>query len=265
MTPDPETDPKTPRREFLRQWGATAAAGGLGFAFPTVVARHVLGGPQAPAPSDRIRVGFIGVGLGTGTSGQGMSNLKNIQKEKGVEVVAVCDVDKDHLARAKVLAESTGRPCLAFADYRKLLEDKTIDAVVVSTPDHWHALPTIEACAAGKDVYCEKPLSLTVAEGKAMVEAARNHQRIVQTGSQQRSDDRFRLACELVRSGRLGKIKTVRISLPRVNFAGPAVPDSAPPPTSITRPGSARRPTDPTTPSAFIICSGSSGTIPAVR
>ncbi len=111
-----------------------------------------------------------------------------------------------------------------------MLDDKSIDAVLVATPDHWHALPTIEACSAGKDVYCEKPLSLTVAEGKAMVEAARKANRIVQTGSQQRSDDRFRLACELVRSGRLGTIKTVKVSLPAVNFKGPVVADSSPPP-----------------------------------
>ncbi len=221
-------DDRTPRRDFLRRSGATA---GLGFAFPTIVSRHVLGGPDAPAPSERIRIGFIGVGRGNaGTGGQGIANLKAIQKEKEAEVVAVCDVDTDHLAKAKALAESGGRPCAAFADYRKLLDDKSIDAVLISTPDHWHALPMIDACLAGKDVYCEKPLGLTVAEGKAMVEAARKAKRVVQTGSQQRSDDRFRLACELVRSGRLGKIKTVRISLPRVNFTGPAVPDSAPPP-----------------------------------
>ena len=223
MTPDA----KTPRREFLRQCGTTAAAG---FAFPMIVDRRVLGGAAAPPPSERVRVGFIGVGRGNaGTGGQGIANLKAIQKEKGAEVVAVCDIDKDHLAKAKVLAESTGRPCLAFADYRRLLDDKSIDAVVVSTPDHWHALPTIDACAAGKDVYCEKPLGLTVAEGKAMIKAAREHNRIVQTGSQQRSDDRFRLACELVRSGRLGKIESIRVSLPTVNFKGPGVPDSSPP------------------------------------
>ena len=229
MKPD---DSKTPRREFLRRCGATAAVGGLGFAFPTIVDRRVLGGAGFVPPSESIRIGFIGVGRGNNPAvgGQGIANLKAIQKEKGAEVVAVCDVDKDHLAKAKTLAESTGRPCLAFADYRRLLDDKSIDAVLISTPDHWHALPMIDACSAGKDIYCEKPLSLTVAEGKAMVQAARKANRIVQTGSQQRSDDRFRLACELARSGYLGKIQTIRISLPKVNFTGPGVPDSAPPP-----------------------------------
>jgi predicted dehydrogenase len=215
------SESKTPRREFLRRSGAVAAAG---FAFPMIVDRCVLGGAETPPPSERVRVGVIGVG------GQGTANLKALQKEKTAEVVAVCDVDKEHLAKAKALAGAGDKPFQGFADYRRLLDDKSIDAVLIATPDHWHALPTIEACSAGKDVYCEKPLSLAVFEGKAMVEAARKYKRIVQTGSQQRSDDRFRLACELVRSGRLGTIKTVRISLPAVNFKGPAVPDSSPPP-----------------------------------
>ncbi len=215
---------KDTRREFLRRGGATVAAGGLGFAFPMIVDRRVLGGADSPPPSERIRVGFIGVG------NQGKSNLKAIGKQKGAEVVAVSEVDKARLGEAKALAEATGRPCASHGDYRRLLDDKGVDAVVITTPDHWHALTTIDACAAGKDVYCEKPLGLTIAEGKAMVEAARKARRIVQTGSQQRSDDRFRLACELVRSGRLGKIHSVRTSLPKVNFAGPPVPDTAPPP-----------------------------------
>ena len=218
------SDSKDTRREFLRRGGVTAAVGGLGFAFPTIIDRRVLGSPDTPPPSERIRVGFIGVG------NQGKANLKAIQKQKAAEVVAVCEVDKTRLGEARALAEAGGRPCSAHGDYRRLLDDKAVDAVLITTPDHWHALTTIDACAAGKDVYCEKPLGLTIAEGKAMVEAAQKAKRIVQTGSQQRSDDRFRLACELVRSGRLGKIQSVTTSLPKVNFAGPAVPDSAPPP-----------------------------------
>jgi predicted dehydrogenase len=144
---------------------------------------------------------------------------------------AVCDVDKQRLETAKARVEKeTGRACAAYHDYRKLLEDKSIDAVLISTPDHWHALPALQACEAGKDVYCEKPLTLTVAEGQALVKAARRHKRIVQTGSQQRSDPKFRLACELVRSGRIGKVKLVKVGIAKVNFAGPPVPDSEPPP-----------------------------------
>jgi predicted dehydrogenase len=171
-------------------------------------------------PSEFIRIGFIGVG------GQGNSNLGALMKN----AVAVCDVDETHLAKTKARVEkANGRTCAAYKDYRRILDDKAIDAVLIATPDHWHALPTIHACEAGKDVYCEKPLTLTIAEGQAMVNAARRCQRIVQTGSQQRSDPKFRLACELVRSGRLGAIRNVRVGIAKVNFAGPPVPDSEPP------------------------------------
>lgn len=207
-------DSRANRRGFLRGVGAACA-------FPLVMTGRTRGDDAA---SGRIRLGFVGVG------GQGTSNLKDFLKRPGVEVVALADVDSKHLAdAAKVVEKAGGRPA-TFGDYRKLLDDPTIDGVVISTPDHWHALATVDACLAGKDVYCEKPLSLTVAEGRRMVEAARAAKRVVQTGSQQRSDDNFRLACELVRGGRLGKINEVRTILPKVNFAGPAVADSSPPP-----------------------------------
>ncbi len=199
------------RRGFLKGVGGAALVAG----FPTIIPASAFGANEA------IRVGHIGV------RNQGTNNLKALMKH----TVAVCDVDKDVLAKAKELAEKgTGHSIAAYDDYRKLLDSKDVDAVVVTTPDHWHALATVDACKAGKDVYCEKPLSLTIAEGKTMVEAARRHKRIVQTGSQQRSDDKFRKACELVRSGKLGKIRAVRVGLPGVNFDGPAVPDTTPPP-----------------------------------
>jgi predicted dehydrogenase len=147
-----------------------------------------------------------------------------------VDVVAVCDVDAAHLDVARTEASQKTPECKGHRDYRRLLDDKSIDAVVISTPDHWHALPMIHACQAGKDVYCEKPLSLTIAEGKAMVAAAREHGRIVQTGSQQRSDGNFRRACELVRSGCLGKVQTVRVAIANVNFKLAPIPDCPPPP-----------------------------------
>jgi predicted dehydrogenase len=199
----------TTRRKFFFQAGAA----GLGV---WAGSRRA----QAEPPSEAVRIGMIGVG------NQGTGNLKAFIKN----VVAVCDVDSTRLATAKKLVETTGgKSCDAFGDFRRMLDRKDIDAVVVTTPDHWHALPTVLACQAGKDVYCEKPLSLTVAEGQVMVAAARKYGRIVQTGSQQRSDAKFRLACELVRSGALGKLKSVKVGLPGVNFKGPAVPDSAPP------------------------------------
>ncbi|WP_165068138.1 Gfo/Idh/MocA family protein [Paludisphaera rhizosphaerae] len=209
---------RTSRRGFLMGAGAGAAAG---LAFPTILTSKTRAG--LVAPSERIRLGFIGVGR------QGNDNLKGFLGKKEVEVVALADVDKKHLAStADVVQKAGGKPA-TFGDYRKLLDDDSIDAVVVCTPDHWHALATTDSCAAGKDVYCEKPLSLTIAEGRRMVDVARASKRVVQTGSQQRSDDRFRLACEQVRSGRLGKIKEVHVLLPKVNFAGPAVADSTPP------------------------------------
>lgn len=184
------------------------------------VPRSVLAGAKEGAPSDRILIGCIGVG------NQGGGNLaKHL-----ANTIAVCEVDSERLTAAKGRVEkANGKPCGAHADYRRLLDDKDVDAVVVTTPDHWHALMTVDACAAGKDVYCEKPLSLTVADGQAMVKAARAHNRIVQTGSQQRSDAHFRLACELVRSGRIGKVHTVRAGISGVNLRGEVTPDCDPP------------------------------------
>jgi len=203
------------RRQFLKgsaSLAGWAAVGGL--AWPKL-------GRGADAPSEQIRIGCIGVG------NQGSGNLRKVMRH----VVAVCDVDSNRLGTAAAaVMKATGRDCDAYTDYRKLLDRKDIDAVVVTTPDHWHALPTITACQAGKDVYCEKPLTLFIGEGQAMVAAARKYNRIVQTGSQQRSDEHFRRACELVRSGRIGKVHTVKCGISSVNFNGPPVADSAPPP-----------------------------------
>jgi predicted dehydrogenase len=201
----------TTRRRFLGQLGLGA---GAAIALPQFLARSVLGA------NDKVLIGHIGV------RNQGMGNLKRFAANS----VAVCDVDEGCLKQAYSEITKRNQPCEGFKDFRKLLDRKDIDAVVTSTPDHWHALITALACQAGKDVYCEKPLTLTIAEGRAMVEAARKHKRIVQTGSQQRSDDKFRLACELVRSGRIGKVKRVLVGIAGVNWKPPPVPDSSPPP-----------------------------------
>src|SRR5262249_29912206 len=201
----------TTRRDFLQQ----ASLGAAGLAFLPDLAL-----PAERSPNEQIRIGVIGVG------NQGKGNLRTHLKN----TVAVCEVDSKRLAAAKESVETaTKKKCAAYGDYRKLLADKNVDAVVITTPDHWHALMTIDACAAGKDVYVEKPLTLTIAEGRAMVAAARKYKRVVQTGSQQRSDARFRQACELVRNGKIGKVHTVRVGIPGVNFKGPAVPDTKPP------------------------------------
>src|SRR3989449_1635381 len=181
------------RRKFLR----TNTAFAVGLVVGPNIFLNRTKAATGQNPSEFIRVGFIGVG------GQGNHNLGQLIKN----AVAVCDVDKTHLAAAKQKVEkANGRPCAAFSDYRKMLEDKSIDAVLISTPDHWHTLPALHACEAGKDVYCEKPMNLFIAEGQALVKAVRHYKRIFQTGSQQRSDSNFRLACEYVRSGRLAKL-----------------------------------------------------------
>jgi predicted dehydrogenase len=198
------------RRQFLAASSAVAAST---IAVPYFVPKSAFGA------ADKVVTGHIGVGR------QGMGNLGPFLSN----AVAVCDVDKKHAAAAAKKVSEKGNDCDVYTDYRKLLERKDIDAVIVTTPDHWHAKITIDACDAGKDVYVEKPLSLTVTEGRKMVEAARRNNRVVQTGSQQRSSKEFRQACELTRNGYLGKIQTVLVGLPKSNHPGEPVPDSDPP------------------------------------
>lgn len=201
------TPSRISRRKFVAQ---SAAAVGFLAAAPTFIPSSAFGA------NERVVTGHIGV------RNQGSGNLKAFINQAG----AICDVDQTVLAKAVKTVENTGRKCEGYADYRRLLDRKDIDAVVISTPDHWHARMTIDACQAGKDVYCEKPLTLTVLEGRQMVEAARSAKRIVQTGSQQRSDARFRQACELVRSGRVGKVHTILVGIPKPNHPGKLVPDT---------------------------------------
>ncbi len=179
---------KPTRRDFLRN-----AASGI--AAPYVIPTGLLAAGPRPGPNERIGVGYIGVGR-RGTALMGLP--------PDGRIVAVCDVDP----RRAEAAAARGK-CPARTDYRKLLERKDVDAVVVATPDHWHALPSIHACQAGKDVYCEKPLGLTVREGRAMVAAARKHKRVFQVGMQRRSSQAHRVGCRLVRSGAIGRVHTV--------------------------------------------------------
>ena len=198
------------RRHFVQ--GTAAAAVG----WPALLSSLVRGDEKKAPANDRIALGFIGVGK------MNSGHLGHFLGQKDVQVLAVCDVDKTRREAAKTTVEKkyaeqikSGqyKGCAAYNDFRELLGRKDIDAVVIATPDHWHAIPAIEACQAGKDVYCEKPLSLTILEAKTMMEAARKHNRVFQTGSQQRAENSFRLACELVRSGRIGKIKTVYVNV----------------------------------------------------
>ncbi|NLH16615.1 MAG: Gfo/Idh/MocA family oxidoreductase [Phycisphaerae bacterium] len=190
------------RRDFLK---ASAAAWGF-----TVVPSSVLG---QMAPSERIGVGMIGVG------NMGSSNLKGFMGNPGFQVVAVCDVDRFYRDPAIKAAKLTAKD--GYNDFREVLDRKDVDAVCISTPDHWHAIPTIAAAKAGKDIYCEKPMTLTIAEGRAMVNACKRYGRVLQTGSMQRSDARFLQACELVRNGHIGDIKQVFVEIPGNNRDNP--------------------------------------------
>jgi predicted dehydrogenase len=210
----------TSRRVFLRR---TALGVGASLALPNIFLNKTFAA-TGENPSELIRVGVIGTG------GQGMANMRAIMKN----VTAVCDVDKTHAANgANAVEKATTRKPTIYSDYRKLLEDKSIDAVLVATPDHWHALPSIEACLAGKDVYCEKPLTLFIEEGKTLVRAARKTNRIVQCGSQQRSEAKFLQAAEYVRNGRIGKVKRVLVGLVGVNWTKDPLTQDGPAPTEL--------------------------------
>ena len=200
------------RRTFLKQ--------AAGLAVFSIVPRHVLGRGFL-APSDQITMGFIG--LGRQSNGLRTNFLKN-----DARIIAVCDVDPRKVtafadAVNKHYADKAGQgsasDCLRYDDYRELLNNKGIDAVVIATPDHWHSVIAVHAAKAGKDIYCEKPLSLTVREGRAMVNATRKYKRVFQTGSMQRSWPEFRQAVELVRSGAIGEVKRIN-----VNVGGPPRP-----------------------------------------
>jgi predicted dehydrogenase len=180
---------------------------------------------KEPANS-RLGVGFIGMGI------QSRGHVNFCLNQKDVQVLAVCDVDTTRREAAKKTVETkyaeatkSGlyKGCEAYNDFRDLIERKDIDAVVICTPDHWHAIPCLEAIKAKKDIYCEKPLTLTIHEAKTLIDAVRKYDRVFQTGSQQRSEGTFRTAVELVRNGRIGQLKAVY-----VNIGGPSRPCDLP-------------------------------------
>jgi len=175
--------------------------------------------------NDTINIGLIGAGGSRGGYRQGLGDARNVARHNGTKVIAVCDVDDVHRDEASAVF---GADTKKFTDFRELLALPEIDAVVIGAPDHWHAVMSVMAMNAGKDVYCEKPLTLTIDEGKKIVETAKKTKAIFQTGSQQRSDGRFRLACELVRNGRIGKVTKVEAHLPTASSGGP-FPTALPP------------------------------------
>ncbi len=200
------------RRGFLtRSLAALSAAGVPAWYGQQILAAAALQEAQAKKPvaaSDRITMGVIGIGS---PQSRALGVYNDTKKFKQVQFVSDCDVDARHLSRAADILKKDGYSVTAHKDYRQLLDNKDLDAVLVATPDHWHALNAIDAMRKGKDVYCEKPLTLTVQEALAMQKVAKETGKIVQTGSQQRTEfgGRFRLAAELVRAGRIGKVSRV--------------------------------------------------------
>ncbi|MCF7734593.1 MAG: Gfo/Idh/MocA family oxidoreductase [Akkermansiaceae bacterium] len=209
------------RRTFLRRCSATAAATGL----PLWFVERELAQAAEPAPrlgpNDRPAIALIGCG------GQGSGDTGNAQRFG--DVVAVCDVDKHHVEGAVKRFTKDGKVPAGFSDFRKLLERDDIHGIINGTPDHWHSLVNIAAAKAKKDIYSEKPLTLTIDEGKHVVKAVRDHKVVLQTGTQQRSNERFRLACDLVRNNRIGKLKEVTVWLPAGRREGPFASKPVPP------------------------------------
>lgn len=213
------------RRNFIKAAAATAVV-------PVLVPSSVF---ARPAPSDTLQFGCIGVGR------QGQADMQELiyrGLEAGARVTAVCDADAHRLQDAQWLAEKiytleTGKEAAgsvaAYRDFRELLARKDLDGVLIVTPDFWHAAHAVAAAEAGKDIYLEKPLTYSIAEGKALVAAVRRHKRVLQVGSQQRSSIHFLMACEMARNGRVGKLHTVRAWLPEDQGAGDARPTPVPP------------------------------------
>jgi predicted dehydrogenase len=206
---------KQTRRDFIQKASSLAAAASLG---PMISYGSV-------SANEKLAVGLIGC------KGMGFYNLEDHLRVPGVECAALCDVDENILnARAADVQKITGKSPKLYKDYRKLLEDKSIDLVIIGTPDHWHCLPMVHACEAGKDVYVEKPLANSIAECEVMVKAARKYNRVVQVGQQQRSGAHWKDAMDMIRSGKLGQLRKVNIW---ANFnygiGQPVVPDEAVP------------------------------------
>src|SRR5437868_4639702 len=217
------------RRSFLKRSAATMVAAG----FPTIVPSSVFG---QTAPSNRINIGAIGVGRIS--RGHDMPGVIQFTGKPGRDnrIVAVCDLDASRVELGKQYVDQAytkklGTPYTGtrgYADYKELLAQKDIDAVLISTPDHQHARLAVAAVQAGKDVYLQKPASLTIREGRLMVEHVKASGRILQVGSQQRSWKQFARAAELVRNGRIGEVKQVEIGLPGDPPGGDATPMPAP-------------------------------------
>ena len=193
------------RRKFIHT--ATALAGGAGIS-PMITDFAQAGSVRSAAGSpaaDKIRVAAIGI------NSMGWADINAVIRNPGVECVALCDADRNVLDKRAAEFASKGIQVKTYGDYRRILENKDIDAVVIGTPDHWHCLMMAEACEAGKDIYVEKPIGNSIAECRAMVAAQERYKRVVQVGQWQRSQKHFRDAVDFVHSGKLGKIGLVKV------------------------------------------------------
>ena len=205
-----DSNEKTPmsRRTFLAGVGVAAAA-------PYIIPGTALGADGGTAASERITIGVVGTG------GQGGGLMENAIKHKNARIVAVCDVDTNRVNEAKKKVDEYygDAACTTYHDYRELIAREDIDAIICATPDHWHALICIEAAKHGKDIYCEKPLTWSLGEGRAVVKAVEDNKRVFQTGSMQRAGKQFKLAVDIVRNGYLGDIKHIDVALPNFKNA----------------------------------------------
>lgn len=210
------------RRVFLEQAAAGAAI--AAWAVPAIRAAETEK-PKSDSPNETIRIGLIGCG------GQGCHDSARLTAQPNCQIVAVSDVHTGRMAAAR--QRFGGEKVREYQDFRKLLDDKDVDAVVVATPAHWHVLCTIYACRAGKDVYVEKPLSRSIGEGRAAVTAARKYDRVVQIGTQQRSWEHYQKAVEIIQSGRLGEITEVKVWDYDQHYPGLGAPADCEPPQEL--------------------------------
>ena len=207
------------RRSVLKNTAGLIASA---ITVPHFIPSTVLGNDGTTVPSERLTMGAIGIG------NQGMHNLRNFLTCTDLRILAVCDVDSKHRARAKETVDSAygNKDCAAYNDYRETLIRDDLDTVLIATPDHWHAILSIEAAKAGKDIYCEKPISLTIAEGRAVADTVKRYGTVYQSGTQRRSNACFRFAVDIARSGMLGRLHTLHCYY----HNGPTCPPQRPEP-----------------------------------
>jgi predicted dehydrogenase len=213
------------RRRFLRGAAAVSVAAS---GFPYVVPSAVLGRNGQTAPSNRVLLGSVGVGS------MGRGDMKSLMRAEGVQMVAVCDVVEQRRKEARQIVDDNykNQDCRTYGDFRDVLARDDIDAISITTQDHWHAVVAVAAAKAGKDMYCQKPLGMTVRECRVIRDTVRRYDRVFQTGTQQRSGRNFRHACELARNGYLGKLHTVEVAAPgpmyQRSYDKPTAPEPLP-------------------------------------